>query len=112
MRFASFCWVLVISAQTVMLAQTNPVPFVNQILDPVSVQPGGKEFLLTVNGTGFSSTAVINWNGSPILTSVESTSRLTAKISAAKLGRFFRRLKPISLAAIFGMPEGTIPRSS
>ena len=83
MRFASLCCILVISAQT--LAQTNPVPFVNQILNPVSVQPGGKEFLLTVNGTGFASTAVINWNGSPILTSVESTSRLTAKISAAKI---------------------------
>jgi len=69
----------------VMLAQSNPVPFVNQILDPVSVQPGGKEFVLTVNGTGFASTAVINWNGAPILTSVESASQLKAKISAAKI---------------------------
>src|ERR1700733_2224275 len=85
MRFAWFCYALVIFAQTMMLAQTNPVPFVNQILDPVSIQPGGKEFVLTVNGTGFASTAVINWNGSPILTSVESASRLKARISAAKI---------------------------
>jgi hypothetical protein len=85
MRFASFCCILVIFAQTVVLAQSNPVPFVNQTLAPASVKPGGKGFLLTVNGTGFASTAVINWNGSPILTSVESTSRLTAKISAAKI---------------------------
>jgi hypothetical protein len=40
---------------------------------------------LTVKGTGFASTAVINWNGSPILTSVESGSRLTSRISAAKV---------------------------
>ena len=84
MRFAWFCCALVVFAQTVMLAQTNPVPFVNQILDPVSVQPGGKEFVLTVNGTGFASTAAINWNGSPILTSVESASQLKARISAAR----------------------------
>jgi len=71
--------------QNMVLAQTNPVPFVSQILDPASVQPGGKAFVLTVNGTGFASTAVINWNGSPILTSVESASRLTARISAAKV---------------------------
>jgi hypothetical protein len=85
MKFASLCCGLVIFAQTLMFAQSNPVPFVNQILDPVSVQPGGKEFVLTVNGTGFASTAVINWNGSPILTSVESANQLKARISAAKI---------------------------
>jgi hypothetical protein len=90
MRFAWFCCALVIFAQAMMLAQSNPVPFVNQVLDPASVQPGRKEFLLTVKGTGFASTAVINWNGSPILTSVESASRLTSRISAAKVrkGRY------------------------
>jgi hypothetical protein len=61
MRFVWFCCALVIFAQSMMLAQSNPVPFVNQILDPASVQPGSKEFLLTVNGMGFASTAVINW---------------------------------------------------
>jgi hypothetical protein len=85
MRFASFCCVLVMLAQAVGMAQSNPVPFVNQILDPASVQPGGEGFILTVNGTGFASTAAINWNGSPILTSVESASRLTARISAARI---------------------------
>jgi len=90
MRFAWFCCTLVIFAPTMMLAQSNPVPFVNQILNPASVQPSSKEFLLTVKGTGFASTAVINWNGSPILTSVESASRLTSRTSAAKVrkGRY------------------------
>jgi hypothetical protein len=85
MRFGWFCWVLVMFVPTVVMAQTNPVPFVNQVLSPASAQPGGKGFLLTVNGTGFASTAAINWNGSPVLTNVDSASRLTAKISAAKI---------------------------
>jgi len=85
MKLVSFCCGLVIFAQTMVFAQSNPVPFVNQVLDPVSVQPGGKEFLLTVNGMGFAFTAVINWNGSPILTNVDSGNRLTAKISAAQI---------------------------
>jgi hypothetical protein len=85
-----------------MLAQNNPVPFVNQTLDPVSVQPGGKEFLLTVNGTGFASTAVINWNGSPILTSVESASRLKARISAAKI----RQAGTVSITVTNPAPGG------
>jgi hypothetical protein len=85
MRFASFLLLLVMFALTMGMAQSNPVPFVNQPLSPASIQPGGKGFTLTVNGTGFASTAVINWNGSPILTRVESASRLSAKISAAKI---------------------------
>jgi hypothetical protein len=102
MRFASFCCVLVIFAQTMVLAQTNPVPFVNQPLAPASVKPGGKEFTLTVNGTGFASTAVINWNGKPILTSVESGNRLTAKISATKI----RKIGTVSITVTNPAPGG------
>lgn len=101
MKFA-FCCGLVIFAQTMMLAQSSPVPFMNQILDPVSVQPGGKEFVLTVNGTGFASTAVINWNGSPILTSVESSSQLKAKIPAVKI----KRVGTVSITVTNPTPGG------
>ena len=31
----------------------NPVPFINQPLVPDATAPGGPEFTLTVNGTGF-----------------------------------------------------------
>ncbi|HSY91628.1 MAG TPA: hypothetical protein VK812_09665, partial [Candidatus Binatus sp.] len=41
------------------------VPLVNQGLIPASIAPGSKAFTLTVNGTGFASAAVVNWNGSP-----------------------------------------------
>jgi hypothetical protein len=63
-------------------AQHVPVPFVNQPLVPASVRPGHKAFLLTVNGTGFSKTASVLWNGSPRVTEVLSSSSLQAEISA------------------------------
>src|SRR5208283_3197331 len=46
------------------MAQVNPVPLVNQPLVPDATAPGGADFTLTVNGTGFVSGSVVNWNGS------------------------------------------------
>ncbi len=63
--------------------QTNAVPFVNQPLIPASIAPGSKAFTLTVNGTGFASSAVVNWNGVPQLTEVISNRQLTASIGAS-----------------------------
>src|SRR5260370_34533734 len=42
---------------------TNPVPFINQPLVPVSAAPAGSAFTLTINGGGFFSTSTVNWNG-------------------------------------------------
>jgi len=67
---------------TIALAQSNPVPFISQPLVPATVKPGHKGFTLTVNGTGFASTAVVNWDGSPRTTSVISGNQLQAKIDA------------------------------
>ncbi len=61
-------------------AQTNPVPLVNQPLIPASTAPGGPGFTLTVNGTGFVSGSVVNWNGSPRATTFVGSSQLTAAI--------------------------------
>jgi hypothetical protein len=48
------CWLLVpMSAATLGVAQTNPVPLVNLPLVPDAVAPGSPGFTLTVNGTGF-----------------------------------------------------------
>jgi len=66
------------------LAQ-NPVPFVNLPLVPDAAAPGGPEFTLTVNGTGFMSGAVVDWNGSPLATQFVSRSRLTATVPAADI---------------------------
>jgi IPT/TIG domain len=61
----------------------NPVPLVNQPLVPAAVAPGGPDFTLTVNGTGFVSGATVNWNGAPLATTFVGGSRLTATVPAA-----------------------------
>src|SRR5947209_14880976 len=73
----------VLLLSTSLLAQSNPVPFVNQPLVPMTVVPGSPAFTLTVNGTGFVSGSVVNWNGSPRTTTFVSSSQLTATITAA-----------------------------
>lgn len=64
---------------------TNPVPFVNQPLVPDAVAPGGPEFTLTVNGTGFVSGSVVNWNGGTLATTFVSSSQLTVTVPAADI---------------------------
>ncbi len=63
----------------------NPVPFASQPLVPDAVAPGGAGFTLTVNGTGFVSASVVNWNGSLRATTYVSSSRLTATILASDI---------------------------
>ncbi|PYV23067.1 MAG: hypothetical protein DMG24_14955 [Acidobacteria bacterium] len=66
-------------------AQTNPVPLINQPLVPDAAVPGGSQFTLTVNGTGFVSNSAVNWNGSPRSTVFVSGSQLSAAILAADI---------------------------
>jgi FG-GAP-like repeat len=66
------------------LAQ-NAVPFVLQPLRPVSAFPGMSGLTLTVTGVGFASGATVNWNGSARATTVVSSTKLTATITAADL---------------------------
>jgi hypothetical protein len=84
MRLA--CAVLVFYCVTA-AAQSNPVPFVSQALVPASIQPGSSTFTLTVNGTGFAPTAVVNWNGSSRLTAAISHSQLKATINASDVAK-------------------------
>jgi len=72
-------------AGTMLLAQANPVPFVNQPLVPMTAAPGGAEFTLTVNGTGFVSASVVNWNGAPLTTTFVTGSKLTAIVPASNI---------------------------
>src|SRR5881396_4119101 len=64
-------------------AQTNPVPLINQPLVPAATAPGGPGFTLTVNGTGFVSGSVVQWNGSSRTTSFVSATQLRATITAS-----------------------------
>ncbi len=75
-----FCFAILIA--TIALAQDNPVPLINQPLVPDTTAPGGPEFTLTVNGTGFVSHSVINWNNSGLGTQFVSSSQLTATVPA------------------------------
>jgi hypothetical protein len=72
---------------TIVLAQSNPVPFVNQPLVPATIAPGSKGFTLTVNGTGFASTAVVYWNGSTRITQFISSSQLKVTIEAKDVAK-------------------------
>jgi hypothetical protein len=67
------------------IAATNPVPFLNTKLYPTSSPSGHGAFTLTVTGSNFASGAVVNWNGSPRATTVLSSSRLQAAITAADI---------------------------
>jgi hypothetical protein len=85
MKATWICRVLVLLASTITLAQTNPVPFVNQPLVPMSAAPGGSDFTLTVNGTEFVSSSVVNWNGTALTTVFVSSSQLTATVPASNI---------------------------
>ena len=62
----------------------NPVPTITAI-SPDSTPAGGTDFTLTVTGTGFVGGATVDWNGSPRLTRVFSSTQLTAQITAADI---------------------------
>jgi hypothetical protein len=66
---------------------TNPAPFVNQPLVPDAVAPGEKGFNLTVNGSGFVSSSVVNWNGGPLTTTFINGSQLIAAVPSADIAK-------------------------
>jgi hypothetical protein len=77
----------VLFAITTVLAQSNPVPLVNQPLVPTATAPGGAGFTLTVNGTGFVSASAVNWNGTPLSTTFVNNSQLTATVPASNIAK-------------------------
>jgi hypothetical protein len=62
----------------------NPRPMVTSI-SPTSATAGGPGFTLTVNGSGFITSSVVNWNGAARTTTFSSSHQLTAAISAADI---------------------------
>ena len=54
-------------------------------ISPTSRNVGGADFTLTVNGTGFISTTVVNFNGSARTTTFVSSTQLTATITSADI---------------------------
>ncbi len=54
-------------------------------LAPTSQTAGGVTFTLTVNGTGFVTGAIANWNGAALATTFKSSSKLTATVPAVDI---------------------------
>jgi hypothetical protein len=60
----------------------NPAPVISAI-SPNTATAGGPAFTLTVNGTGFSSGSVVNWNTTALTTRFISATQLTATVPAS-----------------------------
>jgi hypothetical protein len=72
--------------QTVQLIAMNPKPTITS-LSPPSATHGGAGFTLTVNGTGFISSSVVDWAGSPRATTYVSSTEITATINTADIAK-------------------------
>src|SRR5579863_6215035 len=67
------------------VAVSNPVPYIDS-LSPLSAAPGGAQFTLTVNGTGFESgISTVEWNGTALATTFVSAEQLTATVPASNI---------------------------
>jgi len=64
--------------------RTPPTPHISSI-SPTSATAGGPPLLLTVNGSNFASSSVVDWNGGDRATSFKSSTQLTATITAGDL---------------------------
>jgi hypothetical protein len=63
------------------LTVANPTP-TESSLTPASAQAGSGAFMLTVTGSGFVSSSVVEWNGTPLATTFTSSTSLTASVPA------------------------------
>ena len=82
-KYAILLGTILLSFLSALSYAQTPVPFINLPLVPDATPPGGGELTLTVNGTGFVSDSVVNWNGNALATQFVSGSQLTAKVPAA-----------------------------
>jgi hypothetical protein len=65
-------------------AVSNPVPTITS-LSPTSASAGGAAFTLTVNGTNFVASSVVNFNGAAKTTTFVSATKVTASITVADI---------------------------
>jgi hypothetical protein len=64
----------------------NPTPVLSAIL-PTSVPAGGAAFTLTVTGSGFIASSVINCNGTAVTTAYVNSGKLTATVPASAIAQ-------------------------
>jgi hypothetical protein len=63
----------------------NPVPAIDQPLSPEHALPGSAAVTLTVNGSGFVSGSVVDWNATALSTTFVSKGQLQAVVPASNL---------------------------
>jgi FG-GAP-like repeat/Abnormal spindle-like microcephaly-assoc'd, ASPM-SPD-2-Hydin/FG-GAP repeat len=100
--------VLVVLASVVpaQLMAQDAIAVLNQPLVPNAVAPGGPGFNLTVYGTGFASGAVLNWNGSPRVTTVTNATKLSAAILATDIAT--AKTASITVTNVGGIPSNPV----
>jgi hypothetical protein len=76
--------VYLLSSSLAVAVSANPAPRITSISSP-SAPAGSSGFQLTLNGHGFTEASVVNWNGSPLLTTYVASSVLTASVPATDL---------------------------
>ncbi|MGA8492220.1 MAG: FG-GAP-like repeat-containing protein [Terriglobales bacterium] len=84
-KYATLLGAVLLGLVSVLSYAQAPVPFLNLPLIPDATAPGGPQFMLTVNGTGFVSKSVVNWNGVALATQFVSGSQLKAIVPAADI---------------------------
>jgi len=71
-----------VTSNAVTLSIVTSEPSIDAVAPNVAVAGGGG-FALTVTGSGFSQTAQVNWNGSPLTTAFGSSQALKAAVAAS-----------------------------
>jgi hypothetical protein len=76
--------IFLFTSSIVSAANLNAIP-VATTLTPASTPAAGPDFVLTVNGSGFIPGSTVEWNGSPRLTTVVSSTQLTTTVYASDI---------------------------
>jgi FG-GAP-like repeat/IPT/TIG domain len=76
---------LLLTLPTFGQSSLNRIPLIQNPLIPASAPNGGGQFTLTINGAGFVSGVVPNWNSQPRPTTFVSSSKLTVTIPATDI---------------------------
>lgn len=63
-----------------------PTPLALDSISPKTVTMGGPAFKLTVLGTAFTGTSVVEWNGAALTTTLVSSTELVAQVPAGDIG--------------------------
>jgi hypothetical protein len=103
--FAAFTLACGYSSNATMPAQPGSMPAISA-LAPNTMISRGPSFVLTVNGSNFSTQGTINWNGTAQTTTFVSANQLTATIAASDIATPATVAVTVTNPATSGMAMG------